>query len=362
MERERKLSMTQLMALAWAGAMAPAAEVLPAAALPEGGHGAWLTGLFILPLLLALGWLLGAAAGDGGLAQGLNSRLGPLAGGAVRILYMVWAAVLAAQRLGRCALRLSMTGSRDGSFWFFLAGLTAVSLWVARGRPTALGRMGQGLLAGLLAAAGAVLVLSLPRLRWTLLFPIRGTEVLAAAEAALPAAGAMAPALYAVFLLGHTGREREGPTFLWWTAVGCLLLAAGQAVVLGCLGPVLAGQLGSPFFTLAQSVGVEGAFQRVESVIHTVWTGADLALTALLIAAAGEIGGGLPRVGPTAARTGAALGAALLAPALAAAEGAQGARVWPVTLALMALPCLAALIFDKRRRKTPGQSTSCGRK
>lgn len=40
MERERKLSMTQLIALAWAGAMAPAAEVLPAAALPEGGHGA----------------------------------------------------------------------------------------------------------------------------------------------------------------------------------------------------------------------------------------------------------------------------------------------------------------------------------
>ena len=189
MERERKLSMTQLRALAWAGAMAPAAEVLPAAALPEGGHGAWLTGLFVLPLLLALGWLLGAAAGDGGLAQGLNSRLGPLAGGAVRILYMVGAAVLAAQRLGRCALRLSMAGGRDGSFWFFLAGLTAVSLWVARGEPAALGRMGQGLLAGLLAAAGAVLVLSLPRLRWTLLFPVRGTEVLAAAKAALPAAG-----------------------------------------------------------------------------------------------------------------------------------------------------------------------------
>ena len=359
MERERKLSMTQLMALAWAGAMAPAAEVLPAAALPEGGHGAWLTGLFVLPLLLALGWLLGAAAGDGGLAQGLNRRLGPLAGGAVRILYMVWAAVLAAQRLGRCALRLSMTGSRDGSFWFFLAGLTAVSLWVARGRPAALGRMGQGLLAGLLAAAGAVLVLSLPRLRWTLLVPARGTEVLAAAKAALPAAGAMAPALYAAFLLEQTDREREGQTFLWWTVSGCLLLTAGQGIVLGCLGPVLAGRLGSPFFTLAQSVGVEGAFQRVESVIHTLWTGADLALTALLIAAAGELGGRPPRISPASARMGAAAAAAVLAPPLAAAAGARGVRLWPVTLILSALPGLLTLIFDRRRGKTPGQSTSC---
>ena len=362
MEREKKLSMTQLMALFWTGALAPAAEVLPAAALPEGGHGAWLTGLFVPPVLLAAGWLLGRLAGGGSPTAGLKGCLGSAAGSVFAVLYLLWAAILAGQRLGRCALRLSMTGGRDGSFWFFLAGLTAASLWIARGSPAALGRMGQGLLAGLLTAAGVVLVLSLPRVDWLLVFPVGGREVLSAAKAALPAAGSMAPALYAAFLLGHTDREREKGTFLWWMAAGCLLLAAGQAVVLGCLGPVLAGRLGSPFFTLAQGVGVEGAFQRVESVIHTIWTGADLGLTALLVMAAGEIGRELPGVKAQTARTGAALAAAVIAPVLAARESAGGVRLWPVTLGLLVIPPVLTLVFDKQRKNAQGRSTSCGQK
>ena len=37
-----------------------------------------------------------------------------------------------------------------------------------------------------------------------------------------------------------------------------------------------------PFFALAKSVGVEGAFQRVESVVAALWTFSDLAIAGLL--------------------------------------------------------------------------------
>ena len=37
-----KISRTQLMALLWAGAMAPAAELFPGLLLPGAGRGAWL--------------------------------------------------------------------------------------------------------------------------------------------------------------------------------------------------------------------------------------------------------------------------------------------------------------------------------
>ena len=40
--RNGKISRTQLMALLWAGTMAPAAELLPALLLPGAGRGAWL--------------------------------------------------------------------------------------------------------------------------------------------------------------------------------------------------------------------------------------------------------------------------------------------------------------------------------
>ena len=61
------------------------------------------------------------------------------------------------------------------------------------------------------------------------------------------------------------------------------MLTAAQWIILGSLGPALALRLDNPFFTLAKSVGVEGAFQRVESVIIALWTFADLAMAGVLL-------------------------------------------------------------------------------
>lgn len=59
-----KISRTQLMALVWAGVMAPAAESLPALLLPDAGKSAWLSVLLAAPLVLAAGWLLDGLAGE----------------------------------------------------------------------------------------------------------------------------------------------------------------------------------------------------------------------------------------------------------------------------------------------------------
>jgi len=50
---EEKISRTQLMALLWAGVMAPAAELLPALLLSGAGKGAWLAVVLAAPLVLA---------------------------------------------------------------------------------------------------------------------------------------------------------------------------------------------------------------------------------------------------------------------------------------------------------------------
>lgn len=76
-----KISRTQLMALLWAGVMAPAAELLPALLLPDVGKGAWLAVVLAAPLVLAAGWLMGSLAGREGLAQGMTGLLGNEAGG-----------------------------------------------------------------------------------------------------------------------------------------------------------------------------------------------------------------------------------------------------------------------------------------
>ena len=60
-------------------------------------------------------------------------------------------------------------------------------------------------------------------------------------------------------------------------------------VINGCFGPALAQSLSSPFFSLAKSVGVEGAFQRVESVVAALWIFADLGMAAVLLYAIQDI-------------------------------------------------------------------------
>ncbi len=351
MEREKELSMTQLMALIWLADLAPAAQLLRTSA-EVGGAGGWLSPLLALPVLAALGGLMGWAAGREGLAEKLRRGLGPVLGRGVLFLYIGWAALLAGRRLGQCALRLSEGGSRDGSAWFFLGVMALTALWMVRGSLAALGRTAQILLAILAAAGGVVLLLALLRTDWTRLVPAEGWTG-RTIPVALSAAQALAPGLYGAFLLNKTDLRRGGSTFLWWSAGGCLMLTAAQGIVQGCLGAALSARLDSPFFTITQSVGVEGAFQRVESIVITIWAAADLFFVVLMLtaikagakrAADGGTAGLAAAAGITAA-IGSAVGTVLGWPA---EEAVWTGREGYMTLLLFLCPVILAAVFDKR--------------
>lgn len=290
--REDKISRTQLMCLLWAGVMAPAAEMLPALLSTGAGKGAWLSVLLSAPLVLAAGWLLAGLAGERGLPDGLTALLGKAGGRAVLLLYIVWAQLLLALRLRLCAQRLAASGGRDGSLWYFLLALAALLLWMGRGRLGAFARAGQIFLTALLATAGAVLLLSVFQARPERLFPLWWREGFPVARAALPAAGMAGWGLFASFLMGAVKDQGERKNWYWlsWGLGGMALLAAAQGVILGNLGAGLAAALPSPFFSLAKSVGIEGAFQRVEGVVAALWTFADLVMGGVLIFAIRAIG------------------------------------------------------------------------
>ena len=97
------ISRTQLMALLWAGVMAPAAQLLPGLLLDRAGRGAWLAAALTAPLVLAAGWLWGALAGREGPALAICRLLGRWPGRALLLIYMVWGQVLLTLRLRACA-------------------------------------------------------------------------------------------------------------------------------------------------------------------------------------------------------------------------------------------------------------------
>lgn len=285
MQHRQTISQTQLCALLWASLLAPAAELLPAVTLPWAGKAAWFTTLLAFPVLAAVGWVLSHAAWRrDGLPQIIRAGFGPVVGRGILLLYMVWGEFLLALRLRLCAQRLLASGERDGSLWFYLPVAALLALWMARGKLAAFARAGQVLLAVVLTAAAVVLGLALFQVRPEHLLPLWWQDALPVASGVLPAGGVLGWGMFAAFLLGNTEPAKHSRRdWLVWSGVGCLLLSLEQLVVVGNLGESLAQRLHSPFFALAKSVGVEGAFQRVESVVSALWTFSDLTMAALLL-------------------------------------------------------------------------------
>ncbi len=67
-----------------------------------------------------------------------------------------------------------------------------------------------------------------------------------------------------------------------WPAGGWLLLSAILLVLVGAFAPALALRMDEPFLYLLSGVGVEGAFQRGESMLYALAALGDLSLFALL--------------------------------------------------------------------------------
>ena len=283
--RRDEITHTQLTALIWAGVLAPAAELLPTLTIQQAGRGSWLAILCAIPLVLLGGWLLSGLSRQEGAARILRRCLGPWVGRGILLLYLIWCELLLALRLRLCAQRLLSAGYRDGSLWFFLAVTAGLTLWMGLGKLAAFARAGQVFLAVLLVTGGAVLLLSAGQVRLERLLPLSWEEGVATLWGSLPAAGLLSWGLCGAFLTGQVARSEDKGRWHWifWGVGGCILLALAQGIIVGNLGTQLAGQLEAPFFALAKSIGVEGAFQRVESVVSALWTLSDLAMAGLLL-------------------------------------------------------------------------------
>ena len=61
----------------------------------------------------------------------------------------------------------------------------------------------------------------------------------------------------------------------------------------GNFGPTLTARADTPFFLMVKGIGIEGTFQRVESLIIALWVFSDLALLALLASACSAAAGTL---------------------------------------------------------------------
>ena len=291
---EDRISLRQLITLTFAALLSPAIRVFPGRTAQLAGEGGWLAALAALPLALGLCWALSALLKGRGLGRTALDILGPAAGRLVLGLYLAWGLFLLSANARLAALRFLTVSYRNAPLPLFLLALLVLALWLARKPVRVLGRAGEVFYLALAAGLAFSLALGAFQTDPGNVLPLWGEDLPAVGAAALPVLGLLGYGVFAAFLAGGTPPEEKGRRRLMrWTAGLCLTLTALQLVCLGNFGPGLTARMDTPFFMMVKGIGIEGTFQRVESVILALWALSDLALLALLAsacsAAAGEL-------------------------------------------------------------------------
>lgn len=287
MERDT-LSFSQWMALLLGALLGPAIELLPGSAAQAGIAGAASAAVGIA-LFGAAGFIAGYLVSDGGLLRAIGKSFGTWGGKAVLFLYLIWGELLLALRLRLAAQRMLESGERDGAAWFFILVLGALAWWMGKGSLGALGRAAQLFFLALAVAGGAVLALSLSQVDPGNFLTGWSRKNAGATELVWPGIQVAGYGSFAMFLYQPSG-EKVGRRWLRVLVWAWLVVTSAQIVIVGRFGPALAQELDSPFLQLAKSMGAQGAFQRVESIVAALWIFSDLLLLALLLCSIRWIG------------------------------------------------------------------------
>lgn len=350
MERDT-LSFSQLMTLLFGALIGPVTELLPGTAVRGGVLGTVCSAAAVGVMACAGIWMGRLAQSGGDLAHGLESVFGGLAGKGILFIYMVWFQLLFTLRIRLSAQRLLSGGSRDGAVWFFLFVLGGMSLWMAHGTLGGLGRTAQLFFLMLTLTAGGVLLLSLGRMEEGNWLTVWEYSPEGAAGLLWPGLQAVGYGLFAGFLWEPPVQKRVLRTWLYWCMGTAAALMGMQLIIMGCFGIRLTESIQNPFFHLAKSVGVKGAFQRMESLVTAVWIFSDLLLLTGILWCIRKIGNALtPRLSSQTIVTVTVLGGMITALAafggkVSAVRMAQTAAAVGNLFAAVGIPLAAVLIL-----------------
>lgn len=263
--------MRQLMVLIVTALLMPASALLPTLTARMAGSAGWLSMAGSAVLLLAAGRVAQARFSAG---YALNRP--------VTIIYMVWTLLLLAVSLRLSGARLTeIYGERMA--WICALAVLVLAAWMARGKLAAMARAAEIFYLALAVALASVLLLAVFRVEWAN-YRLEAAQAAGLPESSLAAAGLLLNLYPAAVLLRRTQPEKgSGQRAARWLLALCAALGLLLAAVTGCLGAALTGKIASPFLIMVQGLGVQGAFQRAEALIVSLWTLSDLALVGLLL-------------------------------------------------------------------------------
>ena len=200
------------------------------------------------------------------------------------VLYLLWGVLLLGWNTRWCAYRALSVNYRNAPMPLFILALLVLTLWLGHKSLSAFSRAGEIFALALGSALLLALMLATLRTEWNNVGPIWLEDLPGAVGGVLPVLGLAGYGVLGAFLAGQVKRREENRgRLLRWGGLWCALLAVFQLICIGCFGPGLLRRMETPFFMLLRGVGVPGAFERVESLIMSLWLLADLTFLGLIL-------------------------------------------------------------------------------
>ena len=281
------ISLRQFLVLVFVSLFALLVRVVPGNVDRIAGRGGWLSMavvfLVVGAFILLVGWAFQRLPG-GGLGTLFRVSFGD---GLGRVCCGLSAAVLfllLGLSLRFYAERFASTLYPDTELGLFFTVLLFMAVWLSGKRFGTLARAGQIFFLCLVAVMVVVLVLNLNSVRLYHVWPVWLHNIKEVGQAGLFVTGVFGIAFGTLFCLPQV-KDRSGgiKLALSWLGGLCALVALMGFIITGVFSANLTTTLQIPFFTLAKEVRVEGAFERMESLVAAMWVFTDVVLMGLLL-------------------------------------------------------------------------------
>ena len=299
----RKISIRQAVLIFLTITFTPSIRLIPTYAAQRAKQAAWLSPIIstVLLLLLGLVWqVLYKRYKDCSLMEIYCDITGSIAGRIIAVIYLLWMILLTALYIRYFAIRLVGAIYPNTSISIFTISMLVIVTYTLRFGLPVLARFNEVVLPFLVLVFFLLFLMMIPNIKTEMLTPVSLRSILPVVRASVGSTGILAYFTF-IFIFGNRINNKESikkssaEMSMFLTAALVLI----QISILGTFGYRVAQRTQLPFLVAVKQISVMNIFEKVESIVVSVWVLSDFVIISFFITCALSILGFLLKLRDT---------------------------------------------------------------
>ncbi len=283
----KKISIRQAAFLFLTITFTPTIRLVPSYAAQKAKQAAWLSPIItaVLLFLLALIWhKLYKKYKDKSLMNIYCDIAGTIAGKIIIIIYLLWMMLLTALYIRYFAIRLVGAIYPNTSLSIFIVSMLIVVAYTLSFGMTALARFNEIVLPFLVIVFYVLVLMMIPNFRMDFLTPISVRSIIPVFEASVAPTGIVAYFSF-IFIFGDRINNKESIKKTGFKLSLFLVIAEITIIasILATFGYRVARRTQLPFLIAVKQISVMNIFEKVESIVVSVWVLSDFIIICFFV-------------------------------------------------------------------------------